>query len=343
MSNSLAERRDAAASLFINTMPDTPARTVKITAEQHRPFSMLSWFETDDGRRFVVKVTRGDPTHARDGHEVSTARSMAPLFAESPNLQVLSPLAHYEKLGAIVTAAVDASSLGAQMERRLRGWPRTATIADLATGCALAGEWLARLHEGRPAALPWSVSDLHEDIERRLNLLRDQSEMCRMDGPMRKAVGGWLSERLCDFPADTLPCSFTHGDYSPSNMLFNGSTLTVLDFTMARDAPRLLDATRFIHQLHLLTVKPWYRPAVIAPLERAFVEGYGDNAPGPASLLPVFDLRHTLAHWLGSAKRASRLNGPRRVFALWLCRYHRTSVQGLLEGRPRQASTWRAP
>lgn len=78
----------------------------------------------------------------------------------------------------------------------------------------------------------------------------------------------------CD-PSD-LRLSWCHADYAPGNILWDGRTLTPIDFTMAHVAPALVDLTHLIHRMEMLAVYfPWKRWPLGA-WRAAVLRGYGD-------------------------------------------------------------------
>jgi hypothetical protein len=108
-------------------------------------------------------------------------------------------------------------------------------------------------------------------------------------------------------------------------MLYDGQRLRVLDFGTLREAPRLLDATRFLHQVHMLSAKPQYRPGTRQALQDAFAAGYDDAALLASPLVPVFMARHELSHWLGAARRVKR--GRRSSTSILVCLMHARTLR----------------
>ena len=305
------------------------------TAQQRveRPFSVLSWHRVvgpDVDARIVVKAgkTNRRPREDDEMHEARAARALAAVFAGYPGLGVIEPLRTYPELGVVITEAVQARSLGVLIEAEAGYWPSQRTRAFLERGCTLAGQWLRRLHTARPAATPWTIAELREDLMLRVRLLQAFPRLYGMPPQLASDIERWLDRCLAAATAADLGCSLTHRDYSPSNMLYDGRALWVLDFTTVREAPRLLDVTRFLHQIDLLAVKPRYRAATRQRLQTAFLTGYADPGLTTSPMVPVFMARHALAHWLGTARRLRK----RRALAsgLLTVRLHRNTLEGCL-------------
>ncbi|HTU99448.1 MAG TPA: aminoglycoside phosphotransferase family protein [Luteitalea sp.] len=324
-----AERAALALARF--AAPDGNAWGLSLTASPirrvERPFSHLTWYRLDAAgvaADIVLKVARTRTGGRGTVSEADAASDLAKVFAGDPSLGVIAPLQTYPDLGAIITPAIDAPSLGAQIEERARWWPRPETQAILTHGCQLAGQWLRRLHVARPVAVPWSTMQLGEDLRLRMRLLADFPSAYGMPRALAVRLERWLDAHLRVASPTALSVSLTHRDYSPSNMLYDGRVLRVLDLATVGDAPRLLDVTRFLHQIDMLALKPRYRPHMRHRLQDAFRTGYGDDALIETSLVHVFMARHSLSHWLGAARRVRR---DRAAVTAWLlCRRHRHAL-----------------
>lgn len=313
---------------------------------QRRPFSDVAWYRLagdDVSHDVVVKTARrrlGRHASSAEVRDVQGATRLEGIFGHDGTLGIVRPIGHYPDLGVVITRAVAAPNLGDAVEQRGAWWPSAHARADLARGCSLAGQWLERLHEARPALVHWTPGQLHDDVTLRIRLLRGfpgtYGLTARLEGQLRP----WLEMRMADARPEDLVCSVTHGDYSPSNMLYDGRRLSVLDFTMVREAPRLLDMTRFAHQIGMLALKPHYRRSTLRALTSAFLDGYADPTLAASPLVVVFLLRHSLAHWLGTARRLKR--HPRMLGAWWTCAAHKRGLARLVAGR-RTHTRWELP
>ncbi len=300
----------------------------ELRREAQRPFSWLHWYRVDApgvSSAIVVKAARGASASAREtaSAEASAAQRLAAVFAGIPDLGVVAPLRTYPDLLTVITPAIEAPNLGALIEARARWWPSAEARRELERGCSLAGRWLAHLHRTCPAPPSWTLDTLRDDLALRVRLLQEFPRTYGMSAGLARRIEHWIDARLAGGSPTDLACSETHRDYSPGNMLYDGQSLRVLDFGTLRPAPRLLDVTRFLHQVQLLGVKPRYRPATRRALQDAFASGYGDAALLASPLVPVFMLRHDLSHWLGAARRVKRRGS---VTSAVLCRFHACTI-----------------
>ena len=301
--------------------------------EVQRPFSRLQWCKvTGDGvaADVVVKGMRGSSraAHGAALAEASAARRLDAVFANQPTLGVIAPLRTYPDLSVVITPAVAASSLAALIEERAAWWPSAETRHFLEHGCTLAGAWLRQLHLAAPASASWTLDTLREDLGLRVRLLQEFPGSYGLSASLAGRIERWLDAQLSDAPVADLICSETHRDYSPSNMLYDGEVLRVLDFGTLREAPRLLDTTRFLHQVQMLALKPRYRKATRRALQHAFAVGYDDAALLASPLVPVFTVRHELSHWLGAARRIRR--SGRATTSFLVCLTHARTLRRLV-------------
>ncbi len=308
------------------TLHAEPVRQVQ------RPFSLVHWYRVAGAgvrAEVVVKAARGASGAAREtaDAEARAAQRLEAVFAGIPELGVVVPLRTYVDLLAVVTPAIAAPSLGSTIEARGGWWPGAETLRDLVRGCEMAGRWLGHLHDACPAPEPWTLETMREDVMLRVRLLREFPAHYGMPDFLAGRVERWLDAELGRASAADLVCSETHRDFSPSNMLYDGQQLRVLDLGTLRQAPRLLDVTRFLHQIALLRMKPRYRPSTRRALDRAFTSGYNNDALLASTLVTVFMARHELSHWLGAARRGKRRSSAASAI---LCQVHARTTRRLV-------------
>ena len=338
-STDLRDRRDAALERYLKERAPAGGSgpSAVLRREEARPFSLLAWYDVEahDPSSIVVKVTRrakaaGPRRRPRESMQAERVRALLPPHTHG----VVVPLRDYEDLDVTITGAVAGVQLAALIDECGRWWPGVRTLATLSDACARAGTWLRQLHDSQPAHPTWSKDELREDLDNRMRRLVDRSREVHMPAPLRERALAWVDRRLADTSDHDIAGGLTHGDFSPSNMLVTARDIHVLDFTMVREAPYLLDVSRFCHQLDMMGLKPAFRPATRATLQQAFLRGYGREELVRSPVVQVFLLRHALTHWLS---RAQRVQTPLRDLtrpAFWLCLYHRRRVRALLDGAP---------
>ncbi len=209
------------------------------------------------------------------------------------------------RLGAVRLAGGDpeagklvtAEAPGVELERVLWRSHGERVSRDCQQSMLLAGRWLrayqslparpgdeARFGEGEP-------TDLAEYCDIRLGRLWELG----YDWP-DEAFRQWMREHLNRLVAraseEDRRSVWCHGDYGPQNILWDGRTLTPLDFAMARLDYPLLDVTYLIRRLEMLQVYfPWRR----WPLDlwrRAILRGYGRPDADRTPMYEAMMIRH---------------------------------------------------
>jgi Ser/Thr protein kinase RdoA (MazF antagonist) len=212
----------------------------------------------------------------------------------------------------------------------------------LEIACHGAGHWLRALQSSTPPAAGHSLDEMLEYVDVRL-------ERISQLGP-RGLDAGWRSEVRGVFrdvrasEAD-LRVARIHGDFSLSNIIFDGRRTVAIDLTRFGVGSIYHDVSRLYHQLGLLLHKPYVRPATVARLRRALLSGYG----GPADvagqpLFQLFLIQHLLTHWLGLLKMSAAPYHV-RAFHRWVGYRHKRELDGLVarlrQGAPRTGvRTW---
>ena len=152
----------------------------------------------------------------------------------------------------------------------------------LLRGVFLAGYWLRHWQQwplnalARESLVDNGASDLVAYCDIRIKRL--QSERPRLLPPrlvdrIRKFVGD-STENAAELSEEMV---WSHGDYAPGNIIWDGTTLTPIDFGMAGLDYPLTDITYFIHRVEMLTIYfPWKRIPV-ASIREAVLRGYGSH------------------------------------------------------------------
>jgi len=167
----------------------------------------------------------------------------------------------------------------------------------------LAGRWLRQFQSLDTTDLDFApVSalepyDLREYCRVRLQAIADLG-YTGCDAPFDSNLDRALTRLLWEAGPGDQVAVLGHGDFHAGNMLWDGESLTVIDFGMASLKPKLADVATFLHRLDLLRVYfPWKRWP-LAAWRRAFLRGYGRP----------------------DAERSAAFQA--QTIRLWLCRLH---------------------
>ena len=202
----------------------------------------------------------------------------------------------------------------------------------------LAGKWLGVFQ--RQAILPEDhvrIGDYDPD---------DLVEYCDIRVKKLQSLGyAWLTKALGDrilnvvgrlvqrAPENDRRQVWSHHDYAPGNILWDGITLTGIDFAMASLDVPLVDVTYFIHRLQMLPIYfPWRRWPV-AVWKRAFLRGYGRPDAEQSPMYEALMIRHLLCRLQTYVRRPPR-NLKQRVHNAWVRRCVRAELLGKLSQGP---------
>ncbi|MBN2474406.1 MAG: phosphotransferase [Pirellulales bacterium] len=163
----------------------------------------------------------------------------------------------------------------------------------------LAGKWL-RVFQTLPVSpqirvsRPGNPGDLVAHCDLRLRKLTEVGYHWP-SSTSRPMILRWLREQIESTPREQLDEVCCHGDYGPYNMLWDGTTLTPIDFaTCSTDLP-LADVTYLIHRIEMLPIQfPW-RCWPVALWRRACLRGYGMPSAMDLPIYHVFMVRHLLS------------------------------------------------
>ena len=291
-----------------------------------------------DGRRVYIK--RG---HPRDGRSVEAGVASPRCAREADMIERLSAFGlGDDRLGLVTLVEV----------RPEDGIPRDGGGPWLTTGRdPVATAALTSVRGGR-SRLPGSGCTGFQELPTDDAVVRPAStrspvdlvEYCdiRLDR-IQRAGYRWLTrarrERILETidrlsnetdPHDTLVWS--HGDYAPGNMLWDGHVLTPLDFAMAKLDRALKDVTYFLHRLDMM---PIYQPARRWPVRgwtEAFLRGYGAPRAHESPQFQALGIRHLLCRLNTYVSRPPR-NPAQALHDRWV----RVMVRRQLMARVRHA------
>ncbi len=172
----------------------------------------------------------------------------------------------------------------------------------------LAGRWLRWFQslsfseedlQDRSASDPL---DLVEYCAIRLAKLRESKYIWPDEAEERQVLRA-LRALVDEADPDLLRLTWIHADYAPPNILWDGHTLTPLDFTMAHVGVGLVDVTHLIHRIEMFAVYfPWRR----WPVDRwraAVLRGYGRPDLADTAAYRAVMVRHHLCRLLTYVRR----------------------------------------
>jgi ABC-type multidrug transport system fused ATPase/permease subunit len=198
-------------------------------------------------------------------------------------------------------------------------WHETAALR---TAVRAAGEALARLHGSDLATAPVHTAEAEQCT------LRHTLELVAQSWPetARRLLGS--SASLLVEPPDAPGLVLSHGDFTPSQVLLDGSSAAVVDLDTLCWADPALDLGRFLAHLELLAAKHGGVPGLglVRDLADAFLTEYGAVTPETASAAAAVE---RIAFYRDATLTRSALNA-----SLQLKAYRVALALSLLESSP---------
>lgn len=239
--------------------------------------------------QIVVKLPLIPGTSLADksqaAREYRTLQELALRFPQSEEYGTLVPLGHLDS-GMIVTRRFRGHNLKRQGVTSL-GKVTTQSLYA-------AGRWLRLLHD----ACPRGYMDLAPDTERKLGYLEETYANALRRDHAASAVYARLTDRAAMVRATPLRGSWSHGDYKPENVLYDGRKCVGMDTQLEHYSVFAYDLASFLN--HLLMVGP--NPAghghhVHARAREQVLAGYGDISAADQRAIVWAQLYFMLCYW----------------------------------------------
>ncbi|HWQ14931.1 MAG TPA: ABC transporter transmembrane domain-containing protein, partial [Roseiflexaceae bacterium] len=165
------------------------------------------------------------------------------------------------------------------LKARLNGTPVASGLASLEEALAAAARMAATLHSSGIALGPRRA--LTDELER---LGRDVAAIVRVSPELGQRLRGWLERAgAASDPSDALAFCFSHGDFTHTQLVFEGTASGLVDFDTVCQAEPALDLGHFLAYLRLAAMRAQWAgaheaPAQVEPLCERFLEAYIEAA-----------------------------------------------------------------
>jgi len=265
---------------------------IQVLDAQRRPYSSIWEIAVrfnGDILHYVVKKA-GD----RARHQAELSRRADLLFAGDPSV-ASAGLVYVEGLDLIIGRAFSGSSLASTMAWQFFESPLR-RYRKLRHGLWRAGRWLARYHAA--ASMPPYGEPLFDYVDNRRAVLTELPDAIR--------------KRILEIACEPFESSFTivHGDFTAGNVLVDDERLCVIDFGVNEwtamsawwDVATLLMSVRRSLLFSARSPVRWM-PALLRPLERAFLVGYGGPPLQKRDFLRCLVVRH-FTYWAQDRSRS---------------------------------------
>jgi Ser/Thr protein kinase RdoA (MazF antagonist) len=296
-----------------------------------RPFSRVYKLRLNGESRFpnvFVKIARPrldtpeefEFMSRRVAKDFQTTRSVHEAMSGCEGLNVVRAIACFPEHLALLTEAAPGDTLGAYVEREARWWGpgKKRAVFEVARR---AGEWI-RAFQKTGGGRQIQAEEIRDYIDLRLRRLTAAPRAHFSESDRRDVLAALARQRIAD--AD-LTSVAVHADLALSNILVDRGRITVLDLAMAGGGTRFHDLTHLYMQMALLAMKPSFRPATVAALQRGLVRGYDAGLSPDEPLFRVMYLQHRVCHLVAVVE--SRRNLVQRLYDERIVRSHRKWIR----------------
>lgn len=269
-----------------------------------RAFSTLQRFRihtTRDSMLVYVKRLRAadgegdDFVRRRVVSEYDETRRVYEGLPAGDGLTAIRPLAVFPDLHVFVTEEARGDTLRSLLVRGAQRVARRRDTERLAHAVGRVGRWLRAYQSLEACSAPVPARDARAYVEARVHRLC--ARHCKAFGPadgarILRALDFWLSRVT---PADLRACR-VHADFNPENILVDGETVAVLDFSEARPGLRLGDLAHLYLHLERLKGRLRFSRSVVDLLQRELLQGYGEPGVAEQPLFRVLALQQSSAY-----------------------------------------------
>lgn len=201
---------------------------------------------------------------------------------------VITPLALYPSVAALVTLGVDGPCLSGHIRQGLGYLGRASRnhIDELVAAC---GNWLHDFHRSTSLGYKeFDVQDLLDYTDIRIDLLR-RNDSAGLPTVFFDRFRRGVQERAAQVASGENLVAGRHNDFGSHNIICDGRMVRVLDFGMFDYGAAAYDACKFWLELELLKQDPMLSTRALREAQEIFIRSYGLIRPAD----PVFNLVQT--------------------------------------------------
>ena len=278
-----------------------------------RPFSVILNLKaaSDDRQSYFVKLYKIvdlQKQRLNIKKEFSISRHWFEKFKADAHFQVIEPVWLDEQNLIIVTRKSPGINL-LKLTDQLRFFPSRTSVRQVLDFLFRAGQWLNKFQSFPiDEKVPYLEEAVHLTLDYLQNyLLIRMQKMVKnphldFDQQLQEKILAFLQNQWQQADQDCKRLTFTHTDFSLSNVLVSQQKITVLDFGKCEINSPYKDLARFYHQLYLLGFKPSFQNNNVRKMQTAFLQGYGDPQADKCPLFKIFFMIHQVTH-LGKISR----------------------------------------
>lgn len=241
------------------------------------------------------------PDKAQALREYRTLEELALRFPQNEEYGTLIPLGHLDS-GIIITRRFGGHNLKRQ---GMASFGKVSTQSLYA-----AGHWLRLLHD----ACPRGYTDLAPDTERKINYLEETYAGVLRRDRTASAVYAHLTDCAAAVRATPLRASWSHGDFKPENVLYDGHKCVGMDTQLEHYSVFAYDLASFLNHLLMMGPNPaGHGQHAHARAREQVIAGYGDVSATDHRAIVWAQLYFMLCYW----GRYQMHRDPSSVYNRW--------------------------
>lgn len=256
---------------------------------QSRENSVIGFFAcTQCNEQIVAKLPlipgTALPDKAQALREYRTLNELVLRFPQSDEYGTLVPLGHLDESGLVITRRFNGHSL------KWHGVARSKASTQLPYA---AGRWLRKLHD----ACPRGYTDLDPDTERKIGYLEQTYASALRRERSVSTVYAHLVGQADVIRTTPLRASWSHGDYKPENVLYDGRKCVGIDTQLEHYSVFAYDLASFLNHLLMAGPAGRHRQHIYADVKKQVIAGYGDISLSDHRAILWAQLYFMLCYW----------------------------------------------
>ena len=186
---------------------------------------------------------------------------------------------------------------GRELATAILGKFRTTVDRECLNALYLVGKWLRRFQtlpvmpKDEETFTEDDPTDLVEYCDIRMRRVLELGYGWPTD-TVRRKIGRCLTTLLEQASEQDRRRVWSHGDYGPQNILWDGRLLTPIDFNTAKLSYPLQDVTYFIHRLEMFRIYCPWRRWPLGAWRRVILQGYGRPDAEQSPMYRAMMIRH---------------------------------------------------
>ena len=252
-------------------------------------------------------------------------------FPASDYFHIIKPICVIPDQFALITELVEnALSVEDYFKKKVLLAPFNGVLSKLTNIFYLCGKFLGLYHKNNLVTMSFTGQVADEFVEYlsfRIRKIRGLIDSERVRQSL-KAIDPYIESIIRPLVRigmdDSAFMANIHGDFSPSNILYNGSSMVLIDFADSKQYSRYQDVGGFLNYLDMLNLnKFYYKRKEIEILKQSFLDGYTCILPVEDNARRVFVIRYLVTNLITQLIESKRSWIKKKIFKNRIQRYIR--------------------